>query len=99
MREICNKNRDAVGLYVCAGGNDELNKLTSGQLTFIGSGYEETPAINKPVKDGDTFTIGDLTCQVMHAPCHTKGHILYFIENPRDEKENPLLFTGQFENN
>lgn len=42
-----------------AGGNEELDKLTNGKLTFIGSGYEETPGIKRTVKDGDTFTIGN----------------------------------------
>lgn len=77
------------------GGNEELHKLTGNKLPSIGSGYEATPGVNQPMKDGDTFQIGKLSGKVLHAPCHTSGHLLYFISNPEASEEAPLLFTGK----
>ncbi|KAL8447683.1 hypothetical protein Emag_004293 [Eimeria magna] len=38
---------------------------------------------------------GDLLVKVLHAPCHTSGHILYYMESRTDPNEQPIVFTGE----
>lgn len=35
-----------------------------------------------PLEDGATFTVGQLRVRALAAPCHTKGHVMYFVEAP-----------------
>lgn len=77
-----------------AGGNEELHKKCGGKIQFIASGYEDTPCTTDPKKHGDTFHIGDLQCTVFRAGCHTRGHVLYYIEDPKTPDTAPILLTG-----
>jgi len=75
-----------------AGGNVELSQLLP-DLPIVGSAYEDVPGVNKRVKDHETITLGTLDIEALHAPCHTRGHVLYFVR-PHLETESPVLFTG-----
>lgn len=59
-------------------------------LTVVGSAVEQkiTPAIDVILKDGDIFQLGEIKAQIILAPGHTKGHILWYF--PQDT----ALFTG-----
>ncbi|GGK26975.1 Zn-dependent hydrolase [Caldalkalibacillus thermarum] len=47
------------------------------------------------LKDGDTFTIGNLRFEVMHTPGHTPEHICFLLTDK--EGQQPVgLFTGDF---
>lgn len=76
-----------------SGGNEELRQLAP-NLPFVGSAYEPTPCTTEPKKHDDTFSLGSLSVRTLHAPCHTRGHMLYYITNPQASNEAPLLFTG-----
>lgn len=41
------------------------------------------------VDDNATLTLGGISVRALHTPCHTRGHISYFIDG-----EQPLVFTG-----
>jgi hydroxyacylglutathione hydrolase len=73
-----------------AGGNEELVKLVSG-LTVYG-GDERIGALNKPVKHDDSFKIGNLAVRCLSTPCHTSGHICYYVT--AQSGEVPIVFTG-----
>lgn len=60
-------------------------------LEVISTKYEDTPAVTKYVGDGDQFNIGSLNVKVFHTPCHTKGHIIYYITGASG---HPILFSG-----
>jgi len=63
------------------------------QLQIYGNAIDDIPAMNAPVNDKDTFTIGSsLQVNVIFAPCHTKGHVLYHVTN--DDKSISWLFSG-----
>lgn len=32
--------------------------------------------------------------KVLHAPCHTSGHVLYYVESRTDSNATPIIFTG-----
>lgn len=76
-----------------AGGNEAMAQQFQG-ITVVGSKGEQIPACNKPVDDGDEFTVGDtLKVKVLSTPCHTRGHIQYLVT--RTEGSDPAaLFTG-----
>lgn len=74
--------------YDHAGGNLGMLDILS-NLIVVG-GDKRIDGINKLVKDGDMIHVGSLTVKVFFSPCHTKGHVLYFVE----DNKPPVLFTG-----
>ncbi|VWU52435.1 cytosolic glyoxalase II, putative [Hepatocystis sp. ex Piliocolobus tephrosceles] len=84
--------------YDHSGGNIRMSELKK-QIKVVGSAYEATPGVNKKVYDSQIVRLGDLNIKAMHAPCHTKGHMMYYVykantENGEDMTCTPLLFTG-----
>eukprot|EP00117_Sycon_ciliatum_P007455 scpid71379/ scgid10553/ Hydroxyacylglutathione hydrolase, mitochondrial; Glyoxalase II len=73
-----------------AGGNEKLGSLVDG-LTVYG-GDERIPCVTHRLKNGDTFKIGEMSVRAMHTPCHTTGHICYYITSPT--LDTPAVFTG-----
>lgn len=84
--------------YDHSGGNVYLKNLNKG-ISVVGSAYENTPGVTLEVENEQIISFGDLRIKAFHAPCHTKGHILYYVYKvDKQEKENlqyaPILFTG-----
>jgi hydroxyacylglutathione hydrolase len=75
------------------GGNLELKKF-SPDAKIIGTTYEDIPGLTHPVYDGDRFSIGKLQVDVIHTPCHTRGHVCFYISNPNNDSMDPVLFSG-----
>ena len=61
-------------------GGNSLIRQHIPSVQIIGTAYEEIPEVNLKVADGDTFSLGDLQVQTIYTPCHTKGHVLYFVQ-------------------
>ncbi|PFH31241.1 hydroxyacylglutathione hydrolase [Besnoitia besnoiti] len=76
-----------------SGGSPSLSQKRP-DLEMVGSGYEETPGVKKTVRDGDMLSLGDLHIRVLHTPCHTGGHVLYFVTSPKQPSLAPIIFTG-----
>eukprot|EP00759_Apiculatamorpha_spiralis_P026924 PhF_6_TR29808/c0_g1_i1/m.43791/K01069/E3.1.2.6, gloB; hydroxyacylglutathione hydrolase len=74
------------------GGNLDMKRQFP-HIQIIGGIHDNIPGVTKPVHDGDEFTIGELMVKVLHTPCHTKGHVLYWVYHPADV-ENGCVFTG-----
>ncbi|XP_063229889.1 hydroxyacylglutathione hydrolase, mitochondrial isoform X2 [Bacillus rossius redtenbacheri] len=72
-----------------AGGNEELAKKAPGLEVY--GGDERIGALTKRVGHGDEFQVGQLTVQCLFTPCHTSGHVCYFVQSPG---ETPAVFTG-----
>ncbi|XP_076658091.1 hydroxyacylglutathione hydrolase, mitochondrial-like isoform X1 [Halictus rubicundus] len=72
-----------------AGGNEKLCKQI-GNLQVYG-GDDRIGALTNKVKHDDTFNIGELKVQCLATPCHTSGHICYYIIGDQD---SPVVFTG-----
>ena len=51
-----------------------------------------TPA--RWLKDGDTVSFGEQTLEVIHAPGHTPGHVVYFHRGARLAIVGDVLFQG-----
>ena len=79
-----------------AGGNEAM-KTWNPAISVIGTSYEFIPGLTHPASEGDIFTLGSLKIQTLYTPCHTKGHVCYYVTHnaPRDElTSRPILFCG-----
>jgi len=76
-----------------AGGNVEIAGAFPG-LSIIGGSQEggKIPCASRLVDHGEVFELGGITITALHTPCHTRGHICYYI--PAEEDSSPILFTG-----
>lgn len=75
-----------------AGGNEMMVKAAGRALRVIG-GDERIPALNHTVQDGDSLTLGSLHIQCIATPCHTTGHICYYVR-AESQPVDPAVFTG-----
>lgn len=72
-----------------AGGNEQLLKLT-GPIPVYG-GDSRIGGLTNKVNHDDKFKIGSLSVQCLFTPCHTSGHICYYVTG---DGEEPAVFTG-----
>ena len=61
-------------------------------INVFGPKCEPIPAQTHAVSD-TTFKVGAMHLQAMWTPCHTKGHVCYYIPS-LDSKSPPILFSG-----
>ncbi|VDM45195.1 unnamed protein product [Toxocara canis] len=64
---------------------------TYGNKLLIYGGDDRISKLNSKVKDGDTFKIGSLNVTCLFTPCHTRGHICYYVV---EESGKKVVFTG-----
>ncbi|XP_012255132.2 hydroxyacylglutathione hydrolase, mitochondrial isoform X2 [Athalia rosae] len=72
-----------------AGGNENLVKKF--QHLEVYGGDDRIGALNRKIKTGDSFKIGNLIVKCLETPCHTTGHICYYVTGNED---TPAVFTG-----
>lgn len=73
-----------------AGGNEDLVKKCQSTLKVYG-GDDRIGALTNKIGQDDVINIGSLKVRCHFTPCHTTGHICYFVEAPTGEKS---VFTG-----
>lgn len=77
-----------------AGGNEKLvekfAESHSSALEVYG-GDDRIGALTNKVTQDDIVRLGNLTIRCLFTPCHTTGHICYFLES---EKGEHAVFTG-----
>ncbi|KAL3521338.1 hypothetical protein ACH5RR_019487 [Cinchona calisaya] len=75
-----------------AGGNDKIKELVPGIKVYGGSVDNVKGCTNK-VENGDKISLGsDISILCLHTPCHTLGHISYYVTGK--DGEDPAVFTG-----
>ncbi|XP_019430954.1 PREDICTED: hydroxyacylglutathione hydrolase cytoplasmic [Lupinus angustifolius] len=75
-----------------AGGNEQIKQLVPGIKVYGGS-IDNVKGCTDKVENGDKVSLGaDINILSLHTPCHTKGHISYYVTSKEDE--NPAVFTG-----
>lgn len=74
-----------------AGGNEKLVKLEPGLKVY--GGDDRIGALTHKVTHLSTLQVGSLTVKCLSTPCHTSGHICYFVSKP-GSSEPPAVFTG-----
>lgn len=50
-------------------------------------------ALTHKVEHNSRFNIGNLNVLCLFTPCHTAGHICYFVTSP-EESNDSAVFTG-----
>lgn len=73
-----------------AGGNTKLCKKFNNLQVY--GGDDRIEALTCKVKHNDIFNIGKLQVQCLSTPCHTTGHICFYITENQDI---PAVFTGK----
>ncbi|GKA58836.1 metallo-hydrolase/oxidoreductase superfamily protein, partial [Tanacetum coccineum] len=75
-----------------AGGNEKIKELVPGIKVYGGS-IDNVKGCTNKLENGDKLSLGDgISILSLHTPCHTKGHISYYLTG--DEGEDPAVFTG-----
>ncbi|KAK7353500.1 hypothetical protein VNO80_18948 [Phaseolus coccineus] len=75
-----------------AGGNEKIKQLVPGIRVYGGS-IDNVKGCTDKVENGDKVSLGaDINILSLHTPCHTKGHISYYVTGK--EEEQPAVFTG-----
>eukprot|EP00036_Acanthoecidae_sp_10tr_P011855 CAMPEP_0182928322 /NCGR_PEP_ID=MMETSP0105_2-20130417/15529_1 /TAXON_ID=81532 ORGANISM="Acanthoeca-like sp., Strain 10tr" /NCGR_SAMPLE_ID=MMETSP0105_2 /ASSEMBLY_ACC=CAM_ASM_000205 /LENGTH=266 /DNA_ID=CAMNT_0025066323 /DNA_START=118 /DNA_END=915 /DNA_ORIENTATION=- len=69
-----------------AGGNAKMAGLVKGLEIYGGRG-DDAEAVTHEVGDGDVISVGKLRIAVLETPCHTKGHVCYYVNDT-------AVFTG-----
>lgn len=73
-----------------AGGNSELVSLKK-NIKVVG-GDANIASLTDKVTHGDSLQVGGLRINCLLTPCHTRGHICYFVED--ESESSPAVFTG-----
>lgn len=76
-----------------AGGNEELVKQHPGLQVY--GGDDRIGALTNKIGHDAKFSIGNLNVQCLFTPCHTTGHICYYVTAPEDENDS-AVFTGTY---
>uniref|UniRef100_A0A2K5QAG0 Hydroxyacylglutathione hydrolase, mitochondrial n=1 Tax=Cebus imitator TaxID=2715852 RepID=A0A2K5QAG0_CEBIM len=74
-----------------AGGNEKLVKLEPGLKVY--GGDDRIGALTHKVTHLSTLQVGSLNVKCLSTPCHTSGHICYFVTKPGGSQP-PAVFTG-----
>ena len=72
-----------------AGGNKDLLSRVKGLAVY--GGDDRIHGLTQKVSHNSTFKMGSLSIRCLFTPCHTTGHICFFVEQ---ENETPVVFTG-----
>lgn len=75
------------------GGNEGVKTAFPG-IRVVGTGYESIPGATESAKEGDILKLGSLQIEVLHTPCHTTGHVGYYVTAPSAPDAAPILFPG-----
>eukprot|EP00002_Diphylleia_rotans_P019385 TRINITY_DN3750_c0_g3_i2.p1 TRINITY_DN3750_c0_g3~~TRINITY_DN3750_c0_g3_i2.p1 ORF type:complete len:257 (+),score=59.99 TRINITY_DN3750_c0_g3_i2:62-832(+) len=73
-----------------AGGNSDFLKLMPGIPVW--GGDERIEALSNKVDDQEVLNVGSLLVKVFKTPCHTTGHVLYFVSDAKTGEN--ALFSG-----
>ncbi|KOM41014.1 hypothetical protein LR48_Vigan04g121200 [Vigna angularis] len=75
-----------------AGGNEKIKELVAG-IRVYGGWIDNVKGCTDKVENEDRVSLGaDINILSLHTPCHTKGHISYYVTGK--EGEQPAVFTG-----
>ena len=66
-------------MIICSGGNHKLVQMVKG-LDVYGA-ESGIGGMNHRVKHQEKFKVGSLTVTALSTPCHTSGHVCYYVEN------------------
>jgi hydroxyacylglutathione hydrolase len=59
-------------------------------------GYKPSPSPTNILKGGEVLTFGEMTFDVIHAPGHAPGHVVYYSKTHKLLVNGDVLFKGSF---
>ncbi|KAK4836684.1 hypothetical protein QYF36_026288 [Acer negundo] len=75
-----------------AGGNEKMKEMVPGIKVYGGS-LDNVKGCTDKVENGDKISLGaNVNILSLHTPCHTKGHISYYVTGK--DGEDTAVFTG-----
>lgn len=79
-----------------SGGNLKLVKSTPSIERVYGGVGDSVPGCTHEVGDGDVFNIGSNTqVKVLFTPCHTEGHVCYYVDNAHVFTGDTMFVSGK----
>lgn len=75
-----------------AEGNEGMAAALPG-LVVVGSD-ERIPAMTKKMGHDEEFTVGTLKIKALFTPCHTTGHLLFYVTDSAKPEQPASLFSG-----
>lgn len=80
--------------YDHANGNSEMLDMFPDLLVY--GGDNRVQALNKMVEHGEMIKLGTLNIECLSTPCHTRGHICYYVtlDNSDPSDNERVVFTG-----
>ncbi|MEM7079525.1 MAG: hydroxyacylglutathione hydrolase family protein, partial [Pseudomonadota bacterium] len=76
-----------------AGGNEELKAQWNATVVGADCDAARIPGIDVRVVDGETYTFGSSTAQVIETPGHTSGHVSYYFADDHIAFVGDTLFV------
>ena len=78
-----------------AGGNKQLKDMMP-NLRFFG-GDSRIDCLTTKVSHDTKLSIGQLSVTCLYTPCHTSGHICYYVtSNSSSDSNDKAVFTGKY---
>lgn len=68
--------------------------IPESQFAAYGFDFEQPPKVDEHFSDGQIYSVGELSFQVIHCPGHTPGHIVLFEPTERKVFVGDCLFAG-----
>ena len=77
-----------------SGGNAAIAAARAGLPILCGAADAgRVPAATRALRPGEAFELGGVAFTALHTPCHTQGHVCYFVPSTGADSP-PLVFTG-----
>jgi hydroxyacylglutathione hydrolase len=77
-----------------SGGNLRLVEEAKTIERVYGGQGDGVPGCTHEVGDNSTFTIGSTPVQVLFTPCHTEGHVCYYVDNAHVFTGDTMFISG-----
>lgn len=77
-----------------AGGNNAM-KTKVKDIIVVGGAGDKAEGVTQEVKHGDVVNVGKTEVAVLATPCHTPGHVCFFVKGEeKKDGQPPVVFTG-----
>ncbi|VDM57954.1 unnamed protein product [Angiostrongylus costaricensis] len=71
---------------------NEFRKIWPAEEAEIYGGDNRIDHLSRKVEHEEKFHVGEMEITALKTPCHTKGHICYYVSHPGDK--HPIVLTG-----